>query len=152
MNDDPLDGLHSFDRIAVAAVLLPHGVDPGSALTAAGIVDPIAVEVRIGETLDLAQDFFGDGTTPNLSAVLETSQAGSEPDRPSQPPERPSEVSNSPQGSARSAATAPHRARSVAPNLPPAFGLRPVAPARQPGPMEPLPRGATVSSRKADQL
>ncbi|HBK04327.1 MAG TPA: hypothetical protein DDZ81_00505 [Acetobacteraceae bacterium] len=126
MNDDPLDLIPSFARISVAAVLVSDGEDPGSALTEAGIIDPIAVEVRIGDTVDLSEGLFGDGATPNLTAILETEQGGDECDGPSQH----QAASGFPRDSARSMAGDPFRPEPVATNLPPAFGMRPVAPVR----------------------
>ena len=73
MSDNPLDRIPSFDRVSVRAVVVMEGEDPGPLLAAAGIVDPVAVPVVFGET---APDrSFGDGLTPNVSAVVEFDQA-----------------------------------------------------------------------------
>lgn len=122
MSDDPLDLIPSFARLSVAAVLVSGDADPRAALAEAGITDPVAVEIRIGDTVDPSQGFFGDGVTPNLTAVLETrirSPAGA-----------------SPAGQQPASRFLGQAARSVpadAINLPPAFGFRPVAPVRGSG-------------------
>ncbi len=69
MSDNPLDRIPSFDRVSVRAVVVMEGEDPGPLLAAAGIIDPVAVPAVFG---DSAPDRgFGDGFTPNLSAVVE---------------------------------------------------------------------------------
>jgi len=69
MSDNPLDRIPSFDRVSVRAVVVMEGEDPGPLLAAAGIIDPVAVPAVFG---DNAPDRnFGDGFTPNLSAVVE---------------------------------------------------------------------------------
>ena len=49
MSDDPLDRIPAFDRISVPAVLVQDGEDADAALNDAGIPDPVAIPVLIGE-------------------------------------------------------------------------------------------------------
>jgi hypothetical protein len=72
MSDNPLDRIPAFDRVSLRAVMVPEGADPGPALAAAGIVDPIALPIVFGE--DPPDRSFGDGFTPNVKAVLEYDQ------------------------------------------------------------------------------
>ncbi len=69
MSDNPLDRIPAHDRVSLRAVIVPDGVDPGPAQAQAGIIDPIALSVWFGE--DQPDASFGDGFTPNLTAVLE---------------------------------------------------------------------------------
>jgi hypothetical protein len=72
MSDNPLDRIPSFDRVSIRAVVVSDGEDPSHALAEAGIFDPISLPVVFGEN---QPDFrFGDGITPNLTAVLESDQ------------------------------------------------------------------------------
>lgn len=122
MSADPLDIIPSFARVSVPAVLVSGDANPGAALAEAGITDPIAVEVRIGETLDHSQGLFGDGLTPNLTAVLETQNRNP--------------TSAHPAGQQAASGFVGQVARSVpggATNLPTAFGIRPFAPVRGSG-------------------
>jgi hypothetical protein len=45
MNDNPLDRIPKHDRVSLRAVVVDDGEDPGPALRAAGIFDPIAVPI-----------------------------------------------------------------------------------------------------------
>jgi hypothetical protein len=72
MSGNPLDGIPAYNRVSIRAVLVHGDEDPGPALAAAGITDPIAIPVVMGEDLDLFGGMLGDGITPNLTAVLET--------------------------------------------------------------------------------
>ena len=72
MSDNPLDRIPDFDRVSVRAVVVMEGEDPGPLLAAAGIVDPVAVPVVFGE--GAPDRNFGDGFTPNVSAVIEFDQ------------------------------------------------------------------------------
>jgi hypothetical protein len=72
MSDDPVDRIPPFDRVAIPAVVVRDGQDPSAALSQAGIVDPVAVPVFIGENPPEAG--FGDGMTPNPTAVLDLGQ------------------------------------------------------------------------------
>ena len=119
MGDDTPDTIPSFARVSVAAVLVFEGEDPNSALTQAGILDPIAVEVRIGETEDPSQGFLGDGVTPNLRAILETDQGDQRRDASS--------------GGVDASSIGRIAARSAATNPPLPSGNRPFAPVRGSG-------------------
>jgi hypothetical protein len=119
MSDNPLDRIPNFNRVSIRAVLVEDGEDLSEALAAAGIVDPIALPVVFGE--DQPDIGFGDGITPNLTAVFETDQQEDDFDaaagHPSSPPE----------------SDADH-ARPSAPvttTLPSAYGMQPLAPVRQ---------------------
>jgi hypothetical protein len=121
MSDDPLDRIPSFDRVSIRAVVVEDGDDPGPALAAAGILDPIALPMMYGE--NQPNIGFGDGITPNFTAVLEAEQQdddfGAEPDL--RPDTKLAAADNSfPSG-------------SPTVNLPAAFGSKPLAPARRPG-------------------
>jgi hypothetical protein len=72
MGDNPLARIPSFDRVSLRAAVVPDGVDPGPALAAAGIFDPIALPIVFGE--NPPDRSFGDGFTPNVAAVLEYDQ------------------------------------------------------------------------------
>jgi hypothetical protein len=123
MSDDPMDNLPSFNRVSIRAVLVTDGQDPRAALAQAGIINPVAVPVILGDDMDLSGGILGDGITPNLTGVLETDQ---EDDFGvwSDPPPNPT--------SARSVPEQPDT--PVVTTLPAAFGLRPLAPVvRKPG-------------------
>ncbi len=60
MSDNPVDRIHPHDRISIRAVLVHDGEDPGPALAAAGIFNPIAIRVVLGENLPMAGG-LGDG-------------------------------------------------------------------------------------------
>jgi hypothetical protein len=72
MNDDPMDSIPSFNRVSIRAVLVTDGQDVRAALAKAGIVDPVALHVVMGDDLDQSGGFLGNGITPNLTGVLET--------------------------------------------------------------------------------
>ncbi len=82
MSDNPLDRIPGLDRVSIRAVVVMEGEDPAPLLAAAGIVDPVAVPVVFGE--NAPDRSFGDGLTPNLTAVVEFDQqadgAAVEPD------------------------------------------------------------------------
>ena len=123
MEDDPADRMAKANRVSIRAVLVSHpGVDIQAALAKAGIFNPVAIPVRLGEQPDLSAGILGDGITPNLIGVLE-------PDQHDQP-------------DARSAKPAPREAKALnrsrtrhqpprTANLPAAFGLKPMAPVRK---------------------
>ncbi len=134
MNDDLLDRIPSFDRVSIRAVVVADGEDPGHALSQAGIFDPVAVAVAFGESPP--DGSFGDGMTPNVTAVVEydppeasdllggdcedgshhrsvnTRDGGAGPDP----------------GTARQVDAGQPPAKSLAVNLPAVYGLQPLAP------------------------
>jgi hypothetical protein len=118
MSDNPLDRIPRFDRVSIRAVLVNEGEDASQALSDAGIHDPVAIPVVFGE--DRPDITFGDGITPNLTAVLETEQEEEVFDFP---PPRAVSSRTSPAQQAGSATTA----------LPPAYGVRSLAPVRPRG-------------------
>ena len=139
MNDDPLDRIPSFDRVSIRAVVVADGEDPGQALSQAGIFDPVAVAVAFGESPP--DGSFGDGMTPNLTAVVAYDPAeGSDPgagdredgsrDRAANTGDRGAGVDP---GTARPVDAGQSPAASFAGNLPPAYGLQPLAPVRPRG-------------------
>jgi hypothetical protein len=139
MSDNPLDRIPSHDRVSVRAVLVRDGEDPGPALTAAGIADPIALPVMFGEGQPDVS--FGDGFTANLTAVLEPDQAEDDVD-PSVGEQGYSTDGYDPAGGpddagtvtkAGSAGGAVPAARLTTTSLPSAYGLQPLAPVRRPG-------------------
>ncbi len=76
MSDNPLDRLPAYDRVSIRAVLVHDGEDPSAALAEAGIFDPIAIPVILGDGGGVSGPLLGDGITPNLMAVLETARTG----------------------------------------------------------------------------
>jgi hypothetical protein len=134
MSDNPLDRIPSFDRVSIRAVVVMEGEDPGPLLAAAGIVDPVAVPAVFGEA---APDrSFGDGFTPNVSAVVEfdqeeASEFGSEADDGNVDAVAPEAASGRPATSAGSDSGASPRSGPAAAMPPAAFGLQPVAPIRR---------------------
>jgi hypothetical protein len=129
MSDTPLDRLPAFNRVSIRGVLVHEGEDPRPALAAAGIVNPIAIPVVLGEELDLSGGILGNGITPNLKAVLETEQHD---DFDSSPTNQPSEAGSQP--------SAPRSAQPVTTTLPAAYGQRSFAPIHRLGDIEPDPR------------
>ncbi len=49
VSDHPLDRIPAFTRISIRAVLVQQGEDPGPALAVAGIINPVAIPVVLGE-------------------------------------------------------------------------------------------------------
>jgi hypothetical protein len=134
--DNPLDRIPAFDRVSIRAVVVPEGEDPGPALAAAGIVDPIALPMVFGES---APDrSFGDGFTPNVSAVLEydaptaddTNSAFHDHDPSARPGNSISAAGPGATGT-EEGATQPSGPNTI--NLPAAYGSRPLAPVRSDG-------------------
>jgi hypothetical protein len=126
MSDNPLDRIPGHDRVTLRAVVVKDGEDPGPALAAAGIFDPVALPVAFGEP-DIG---FGDGITPNLMAVLETNPATGEDPAPSSGA-RPASAEAQP--SAAASAVGDRPGRPVTTTLPAAFGMQPLAPVRRSG-------------------
>jgi hypothetical protein len=122
MSDNPLDRIPSFDRVSIRAVVVSDDEDPSQALMEAGIFDPISLPVVFGE--DQPDFRFGDGITPNLTAVLEPDQEVDEFDPANQPASnrgRPAESQPSQQ------------TRPATATLPAAYGAQPIAPVRPRG-------------------
>ncbi len=120
MSQSPLDRIPAFNRVSIRAVLVHPGKDSGPALSEAGILDPIAIPVVLGEDVDLPGGILGDGITPNLRAVLET--------------EHQDDFDASPTNQTQRANLRPDVARPAEPvttMLPAAFGLQPMAPVRR---------------------
>ncbi|MGD0106504.1 MAG: hypothetical protein ABSC06_21060 [Rhodopila sp.] len=120
MSDAPTDRLAAANRVSIRAVLVRQGEDASAALAKASIIDAVAIPVVVGDDVDLPGGIFGDGRTPNLTALLETEredefedQAGTEP------------------GPARSTGEADPPSEPVTTMLPAAFGMRPLAPVRR---------------------
>ncbi|MDR3533481.1 MAG: hypothetical protein P4L90_23345 [Rhodopila sp.] len=122
MNENPMDRLSTFNRVSIRAVLVNEGEDPSTALSEAGIVNPVSISVVVGENLDLSGGILGDGLTPNLTGVLETEP---DDDFDSSPYIQPNKTGRQPD------AAQPDEPVTAA--LPPAFGSRPLAPVRKPG-------------------
>ena len=74
MTDNPPDPIPHNDRVSIRAVLVRDGEDPGPALAAAGIHDPIAVPVVVSEDPHAADGILGNAATPNLIAILQVDQ------------------------------------------------------------------------------
>ncbi len=128
MSNNPLDRIPGFDRVSVRAVVVMEGEDPGPLLAAAGIVDPVAVPVVFGE--DAPDRRFGDGLTPNVSAVVEFDE------RTEDEEDGPADVDASSEGQSarsRSAATDVQPLGSGTSSLPAAYGMTPLAPVRRTG-------------------
>jgi hypothetical protein len=126
MSDNPLDHIPSHDRVSLKAVVVRDGEDPEPALAAAGIYDPVALPVVFGEP-DIG---FGDGITPNLSAILET-HSGPGDDFAPLSGARP--ASTEAQPSATGFALDGRSSSAVTTTLPATFGMQPLAPVRRSG-------------------
>lgn len=74
MDDDSLQRFAAASRVSLRAVLIEDGQDPGPALAQAGIFDPVAVPVVLGEDAAVAGGIMGNGMTANLSGTLETEE------------------------------------------------------------------------------
>jgi hypothetical protein len=116
MNDDPMDSIPNFNRVSIRAVLVTDGQDARAALAKAGIVDPVALRVVMGD--DQSGGFLGNGITPNLTGVLETEQ---EDDFDLLSDSAPIATSATP-------ASEQQPDEPVVTMLPVAYGLRPLAP------------------------
>jgi hypothetical protein len=126
MSDNPLDGIPTFDRVSIRAVVVYEGEDTGHALSEAGIVDPIALPMVVGE--GQPDNSFGDGITPNLTAVLEFDQ---EDDDPFDAPSRDDGHQSPDTGSQGPTVTS--QAQPGTASLPAAYGIQPLAPVRRRG-------------------
>jgi hypothetical protein len=129
MSDNPLDRIPSFDRVSVRAVVVMEGEDPGPLLAAAGIVDPVAVPVVFGE--GAPDRSFGDGFTPNVSAVVEFDQEDGQFEGGGDEQEDSGVSEESRPGGTRSGATGPLPSASGTITLPAAYGMKPFAPVRR---------------------
>ncbi len=117
--DDPIDGWRKANRLSIRCVLVTGDADPGPALAAAGIFDPVAIPVVLGDRPDLPGGILSDGRTPNLTGTLEFDQLGafgSPPGAQRQP--------------AQSAADGWAPSGPVTTTVPPAFGMKSLAPIR----------------------
>ena len=99
-------------------MLVHEGEDPSAALAEAGFANAVAIPVVLGEQSDLSDGILGNGITPNLTAVLETEQEEEGPDI---------------QPAAQSEPQAVRPSGPVTTNLPPAYGIQPLAPVRRGG-------------------
>jgi hypothetical protein len=122
MSDNPLDRIASFDRVSIRAVVVSDDEDQSQALSEAGIFDPISFPVVFGE--DQPDFSFGDGITPNLTAVLEPDQEVGEFDSTDQP-------AGMQRGPAQSGPS--QQTRLATATLPAAYGVQPLAPVRSRG-------------------
>jgi hypothetical protein len=116
MSDNPMDSLPSFNRLSIRAVLVTDGQDPRAALADAGIFNPVAIPVVLGEDFQ-SGDLLGNAITPNLTGVLEPDQEDDWGFSPPLPANRTS-AAPTPQQPEKSAVT----------TLPEAFGRRAFAP------------------------
>lgn len=122
MSDAPTDRLAAANRVSIRAVLVSQGVDASAALARAGIIDAVAIPVVVGDDVDLPGGIFGNGRTPNLTAVLETEQEDGFEDQAGTEP-----------GSARSTENETQSLGPVTGTVPAAFGIQPLAPVRKTG-------------------
>ena len=94
MTDGPADQLAAMNRVSIRAVLAAKGEDVTEALMRAGIINPVAIPVVLGDDAHAVGGLLGDGITPNLTGVLEldSDDAAGQPDedgtRPISPPDR----------------------------------------------------------------
>jgi hypothetical protein len=107
MSDNPMDRVSSFNRVSLRAVLVTNGQDPSEALAAAGIFDPIAVTVVLGDDPTISGAVLGDVVTPNLIGVLEPDQEHDWGSLPTLQPNRTSTASISPQSGRKVVTTSP---------------------------------------------
>jgi hypothetical protein len=122
MSDDPMHDLPAFNRVSIRAVLVSDGEDLQAALAAAGLVDPVAVPVVLGDEPHPPDGILGDGITPNLTAVLETEQE-----------EAFDAVSDTEPSTTGAVADGARPTQWVTTRLPAAFGKRPLAPVGKAG-------------------
>jgi hypothetical protein len=135
MSDNSLDRIPSFDRISIRAVVVMEGEDPGPLLAAAGIVDPVAVPAVFGEAAPGRS--FGDGFTPNVSAVVEFDQeaggfeggGNEQEDGGGSAGRRPDET----RSAVDSLRSGPPPSGVGTVTLPEAYGIKPLAPVRPVG-------------------
>ncbi len=119
MSDDPAQRLAAANRLSIRAVLDTGQGDIQSALTKAGIFEPVAIPVWVGDDPRQQGGFLGDGITPNVTATLEPDEPDAfYSDQAFEPP---------PQPASQAEAAAPGTT-----TLPAAFGMRPMAPVRKP--------------------
>ena len=126
MSNNLLDGIPSFDRVSIRAVVVCGGEDPTQVLSEAGIFDPVALPLVLGE--DQPDISLGDGITPNLIAILEPDQ---EDDDRSDAPSRDDGPQSLDNDSRRPAEI--NQAQPGTASLPAAYGIRPLAPVRPRG-------------------
>jgi hypothetical protein len=119
MSDNPVDKLPAHNRVSIRAVLVHEGEDASAALAEAGFADTISVPAVLGEHSDLSGGILGNGITPNLTVVLETTQEDESGESPGAQtdPGQPERRDVGPSG-------------PVTTMLPPAFGMQPLAPVR----------------------
>lgn len=127
MSDNLLDQIPEHDRLSIPAVLVSDGQEPTEALLRAGILDPIAIPVVVGDEDNVSGGILGDGITANFMAVLETapqddfdlfSDAHMPPHQPDQTRQQADDTS---------------LPRTNTVRLPSAYGLQPLAPVRARG-------------------
>lgn len=119
MTDNLVDKLPALNRVSIRAVLVTEGEDASAVLAQAGFADAVAIPVVVGEG-GLPSGFLGDGTTPNLTALLETEAEDAFEVAPAtQPGKTSSDPQEEPLSEPRTA------------NLPLAFGIQPLAPVRK---------------------
>lgn len=124
MEDDPAQRLAKANRVSIRAVLVSdQNVDVQSVLAKAGIFDPVAIPVLLGDKPDVPHGIFGDGVTPNLTGILE-------PDAPDALDARHAEPAPHEPGASKHASGTRRQPLPTA-NLPAAFGLKPMAPVRR---------------------
>ncbi|WP_158922932.1 hypothetical protein [Acidisphaera sp. S103] len=122
MSDSPLDKVPAHNRVSIRAVLVHEGEDASAALAEAGFAETITVPVVVGEQPDLPSGILGNGTTPNVTAVLDTEQEGGA-----------EALAHARQRSTRPPEADAHPKRSDTTTLPAAYGMQPLAPVRRTG-------------------
>lgn len=122
MTDNLLDKLPALNRVSIRAVLVNEGEDASAVLAQAGFADVVTIPVVMGADPRLPSGILGNGTTPNLTAVLETEAEDAFEMAPAAQRDK---TSSDPQDEPPSEPTTA--------SLPPAFGIQPLAPVRKPG-------------------
>lgn len=115
--------LAAANRVSIRAVLDDGHGDLQAALRDAGIFEPVAIPVLLGDQADASGGMLGNGVTPNVVGVLEPDEAESDTFAADPDP-----APLLPKGGAAIVAD-----RSGSANLPASFGIRPLAPVRAPG-------------------
>src|SRR3954447_3738101 len=69
--DDPGSNRTAGDRVSIRALLVFDGEDATQAFSRAGIFDPVAIPVTLGNAGDPQGGILGDGMTPNLAGEIE---------------------------------------------------------------------------------
>jgi hypothetical protein len=117
MIDDFSDRLAAANRVSIRAVLVSPNQDVRQALLDSGILDPVTIPFTLDDGTPQSAMRLGNGTTPNIQAILDMGEAETPPASPGWGPDDPAQ----PRETQVAGTTA----------TPAAYGLRSLAPIRQ---------------------